>query len=190
MEKELREWTEEISRIHLPRWEELPDVTLYKEEVITLISKYVGILVDSTDSAGITPSMINNYVKWKMIPPPVKKQYDRVHLGYLIAITILKQAMPIGEIKDGIKYQSMVNGTHNAYNYFCEEQEKALRYMASKINPDIDSDEMAEFIPEADVALKMATIAFAAKLISLKKVKIQETYLGNDKKRERKYKNV
>ncbi|MFV0479089.1 MAG: DUF1836 domain-containing protein [Anaerorhabdus sp.] len=174
MEKELEVWTEKVCNVHLPRWEELPDVSLYKEDVITIIEKYIDVLIESDWATGITPSMINNYVKWKMIPPPEKRQYNRVHLGYLIAITILKQVMPIAEIKDGIKFQSTLNGTHKAYNYFCEEQEKALRYVCSKINSKIESEEIEAEIEAGYIALKMASLAFATKLISLKKVKIQQ----------------
>ena len=31
--------------------------------------------------------MVNNYVKLNLIPAPHKKQYNRVHLAYLVAIT-------------------------------------------------------------------------------------------------------
>ncbi len=181
MDKELELWTEKISQVHLPRWEELPHVDLYRDEVITLIGKYVDLLVEGESKKIVTPSMINNYVKWKMIPRPEKKQYNRIHLGYLIAITILKQVMPIKEIKDGISFQAQVNGTHNAYNYFCEEQEKALKYMASKINPNLESQEMEVYIQENDIALKMATLAFASKLIASRKVKSQEDMMKDKK---------
>lgn len=186
MDKELEQWTEKVTQVHLPRWEELPDVRLYRDEVITLINRYVENLVIDEESNIITPSMINNYVKWKMIPPPEKKQYDKEHLGYLIAITILKQVMPIGEIKEGIRFQAMICGTHRAYNYFCEEQENALKYLCSKVNPKIETAEVESSFSMDDIALKMATWAFASKLISLKKVGIQKEYLGNSEKKERK----
>ncbi len=174
MNKELEAWSEQIYNVHLPRWEELPDMDLYKDQVITLIEKYVGGLMTAEEKI-LTPSMINNYVKWKMIPAPNrKKQYNRVHFAYLIAITILKQVMTIKEVKEGILFQAKVEGTHKAYNFFCDEQEKALRIIMSTINSSIKSTSFDKNIDENDIALKMAAIAFAAKLIASKKVKLQE----------------
>lgn len=174
MDKELQDWSEQIYNIHLPRWEELPDMDLYKDQVITLIEKYVGGLMTAEEKI-LTPSMINNYVKWKMIPAPNrKKQYNRVHFAYLIAITILKQVMTIKEVKEGILFQAKIEGTHTAYNFFCEEQEKALKIVMSTINSSVKSISFDKNLSENDIALKMATLAFASKLIASKKVKLQE----------------
>lgn len=180
MDKELELWTEQINQVRLPRWEELPDMDLYKDQVITLVERYVGSLV-SPEEKIITPSMINNYVKWKMIPAPnKKKQYNRVHFAYLIVITILKQIMTIKEVKEGIVFQARLGGTHQAYNFFCDEQERALRYVLSKINKKLNSEEIDESINEDDLALKMATLAFASKIVASKKVKLQEKFLVKD----------
>lgn len=177
MNKELEIWSEQIYNIHLPRWEELPDMDLYKDQVITLIEKYVGDLMIEEEKI-LTPSMINNYVKWKMIPAPNrKKQYNRVHFAYLIAITILKQVMTIKEVKEGIVFQAKIEGTHLAYNCFCEEQEQALKIILSRINPALPSKNMDQDIPEDSIAIKMATIAFASKLVASKKVELQEVLI-------------
>ncbi|SJZ33704.1 DUF1836 domain-containing protein [Anaerorhabdus furcosa] len=173
MDKELEIWSEQVNNVHLPRWEELPDMDLYKDQVITLIEKYVGTLIE--DEKILTPSMINNYVKWKMIPAPNrKKQYNRVHFGYLIAITILKQVMTIKEVKDGILFQANLSGTHEAYNFFCEEQEKALKQAMAMINAKIKNDTRVTVIQEDEIALKMAALAFANKIVASKKVKLQQ----------------
>lgn len=174
MNKELKVWSEQIYNIHIPRWEELPDMDLYRDQVITLIEKYVGPLMIE-DEKILTPSMINNYVKWKMIPAPNrKKQYNRVHFAYLIAITILKQAMTIKQVKEGILFQAKVEGTHFAYNCFCEQQELALKIILSKINPDMENIKLEKDIDDDFIALKMSTLAFASKLLAAKKVRLQE----------------
>ena len=79
--------------------------------------------------------MVNNYVKLRLIPKPIKKRYNKVHLAYLIAISILKQVMTIEEIRDGIIFQAKINGKKGAYNLFCEEQERALKSIVNQINP-------------------------------------------------------
>ena len=45
----------------LPTWNELPDIEVYMDQVITLINKYIGGFAPDGDTL-LTPSMINNYV--------------------------------------------------------------------------------------------------------------------------------
>ena len=74
MDKKFEEWAKQVSTLHLPRWEELPDMDLYRDQVITLIERYLSFLAND-DEKIITTSMINNYVKWKMMPAP-NRYYD------------------------------------------------------------------------------------------------------------------
>ena len=105
-EEQLRTWIKEVEQYHLPLWEELPDIELYMDQVITLIERYLAPLVGQTDNKVITSAMINNYVKLNIMPKPNKKRYERLHMAYLIVITILKQVLLIPEIKNGIFLQS------------------------------------------------------------------------------------
>ena len=36
-ETQLLQWMDDMQTYHLPRWEELPDIELYMDQVITLI---------------------------------------------------------------------------------------------------------------------------------------------------------
>ena len=86
----------------IPKWNELPEIDLYMDQVIVLMEKY---LTDnsSLDTKLITHSMINNYVKLGIMPAPIKKKYSRTHLAYLFIICSLKQVMPISSIKSVIE---------------------------------------------------------------------------------------
>ena len=88
----------------LPKWEELQDIDLYMDQVIALMNRYLD---NRTKDKMITPSMVNNYVKMKVMPAPVKKKYTREHLMYLIVICVLKQVMPLSSVetvlKDGLE---------------------------------------------------------------------------------------
>lgn len=89
--------TEEILNTRkIPVWSELPDIDLYMDQIIVLMEKYLG---STAKDKLITPSMINNYVKLGIIPPPNKKKYGKTHIAYLIIICSLKQVMPIPDIK-------------------------------------------------------------------------------------------
>ena len=88
---------EQSNRCNLPTWDELPDIEVYMDQVITLINRYIGGMTPDGDTL-ITSSMINNYVKNGILPCPVKKRYSRTHLSRLIIICILKPVLPITAI--------------------------------------------------------------------------------------------
>ena len=162
----ISEWSKQLLSFHLPRWEELPDIDLYMDQVTTFIEKYVTVLPKGGDKI-ITPAMVNNYVKLGLMPKPEKKRYNRTHLAYLIAITFLKQVLPITDIKNGILLQSKISGTRSAYDLFCQEQENALKTIAHQamLEP-VDDEE--EQLSKDNLAVKMATMAFACKIVTEK----------------------
>ena len=107
MPEEITELTAHLqqqSKKSLPKWEELPDIDLYMDQVIALMNRYLD---NRTKDKMITPSMVNNYVKMKVMPAPVKKKYTREHLMYLIVICVLKQVIPLSSVetvlKDGLE---------------------------------------------------------------------------------------
>ena len=173
---ELIKWNEDISKYHIPRWEELPDIELYMDQVITFIEKNIRIFSDESNEKIITPSMVNNYVKLKLIPKPVKKRYNKVHLAYLIAISILKQVVTIEEVRNGIIFQAKINGKKGAYNLFCEEQEKALKSIINQINSEAQCILLDTNINSKNLAVKTATMAFASKTIAQKTVELEKKF--------------
>ncbi|MCD7893886.1 MAG: DUF1836 domain-containing protein [Erysipelotrichaceae bacterium] len=114
-----------IQKIHIPRWEELPNFPLYIDQVVSYIEDNLGILF--YDEKIITNSMINNYVKHGIVNPPVKKKYNRIHIAYFIVVCILKQSYSLQEISQLIQIQIKDFPTDQSYNYFCEEIEACIR---------------------------------------------------------------
>ena len=116
----------------LPCWEELPDLDIYMDQVISLIGRYLtGFAV--SDEKGLTPSMVNNYVKSGIIPPPVKKKYERTHLAYLIMICILKTVMPISRAGELIRSRiSSGMSCSELYASFCAQFDEAEAAAAEK----------------------------------------------------------
>ena len=175
--KEMEEWCQALENYHLPRWEELPDIELYMDQVVTLIEKHVRFLSLHEDKL-ITSAMINNYVKLGLMPKPEKKRYERTHLASLIVITLLKQVLTITEVKDGILLQSRICGTHSAYNLFCQELEHALKRIASTAqliqDPVILLD---EDLTKENLAVKMVSNAYAYKLLTEKILSLRQVEL-------------
>ncbi|MBE6111893.1 MAG: DUF1836 domain-containing protein [Peptococcaceae bacterium] len=169
-EHKMLTWLNEIQQYHLPRWEELPDIELYMDQVITLIERYLSPLVGQYDNKVITPAMINNYVKLNIMPKPVKKRYEREHLAYLIVITILKQVLLITEVQEGIFLQSKLCSIPEAYNLFCDMQEKALGEMAETYKCAYSRKQLEPFeqVSLDSMGLYMACTSFAGKTFAEK----------------------
>ena len=82
----------------LPSWEHIPDIDLYMEQVLSLVTRYLG--QNAAESGkGITSSMVNNYVKTGLVPAPVKKRYGRDQLALLLIVCSLKSVLPLASIR-------------------------------------------------------------------------------------------
>lgn len=96
----LRRWDRYLNRYRLPRWEEIPDIGLYMEQVVTLLRGYLDYLPpELKEEEAVTAAAINNYVRTRTMPGPVKKRYYRIHLAYLIMICTLKQGLSISLVQ-------------------------------------------------------------------------------------------
>lgn len=189
-EQLLQSWMDELQNYHLPRWNELPDIELYMDQVITLIERYLFPLVEQPEddkNKVITSAMINNYVKLGIMPKPYKKRYERVHLAHLIVITVLKQVILIPEVKQGIYLQTIISGNiESAYDLFCDELEDALRvmihrYRASETQPTIS----IETVGIERLGLHMACISMASKIITEKVIHLRmQEYAAQKQKLE------
>ncbi len=110
----------------IPRWEELPDMDLYLDQVISLIDGSIGDFVNEDGKKALTKTMVNNYVKQKILLPPQKKKYDKLAVASLIVITILKSVFSINQIASLIGLALEVNDIEISYNQFCEVMEDAV----------------------------------------------------------------
>lgn len=119
-----------VEKLHIPRWEELPNIDLFLDQVVKLINNslepYIFIRSDNQDDTNLlTKTMINNYVKHGIIEAPVKKQYSKSQVAKLFAICILKQVYSMQDIKKLIQ-MALKSDIQISYNKFCELFEEAL----------------------------------------------------------------
>lgn len=120
-----------LSAFHIPRWNELPTVELYLDQVVKLINgilaPYINFNLDPKDESELlTKTMINNYVKNNLIEPPVRKQYSRVQIAKLFVICVLKQVYSMQDINCLIDMALGYSKIEIAYNQFCKLFEQAL----------------------------------------------------------------
>ena len=81
----------------------IPNIDLYMDQVTTFMDKHLFSPDKSEDEHIITKTMINNYAKSELIPPPVKKKYSKDHMLMLILIHYLKNFLSIGDINSLFK---------------------------------------------------------------------------------------
>ena len=116
-----------IMKIHVPRWNELPELDLYLDQVVNYLEKYIGQYNASKEDKIITKTMINNYVKQGIMPAPEKKKYSREHIAYLIVICVLKQVYSISDIGKLISLTIQSFELSKAYNRFCANLEVSIK---------------------------------------------------------------
>ena len=82
MEQEIYK-EKEIANFHIPRWEELPNLDLYVDQVICFLDDALSNYA-SKEKEGhvITKSMINNYVKHTVIKPAINKKYNKKDIRF------------------------------------------------------------------------------------------------------------
>lgn len=117
---------------HIPRWNELPNIDLYLDQVVTLINSslssfiFANETIDKDDNQILTKTMINNYVKNNLIESPIKKKYSKGQLAKLLIICILKQVYSMNEIKNLIFIALNNSSIDVAYDSFCNKFEETL----------------------------------------------------------------
>lgn len=150
--QEILSYLEKLEEFSLPSYKELPSIPLYMEQVVGYICEILGPLSKNGEQA-ITPFMINNYVKAKIISNPVQKKYNKSQIGYLIAISLLKNVSSMKDLSALIKVDSNLE----------EEKEKALYDFCKELETD---------------TIKVLSQRVKEELIEIKNVKEDKEELG------------
>ena len=97
----LLRWDKFITDYHLPAWNSIPDFGLYMDQVIVLLEQYLSFIPTPAGAKEhiVTSATINNYVRLKIMPAPVKRKYHRVHIAYLVMILTMKQSLSISDVQ-------------------------------------------------------------------------------------------
>ncbi len=100
MEDLLNSIMESFDRIDYIRAADIPNIDLYMDQVTTLMESRLRNSTRYPDQDKIlTKTMINNYTKNNLLPPPLKKKYSREHVMILIFIYYYKGFMSISDIQ-------------------------------------------------------------------------------------------
>ena len=82
---------------------DIPSIDLYMDQVTTFMDEKLASTMRSSDKDKeehvLTKTMINNYAKNDLLPPPLKKKYTKEHMMVLIFIYYFKSHLSISDIK-------------------------------------------------------------------------------------------
>ena len=136
-------------------WNEFPDISLYKDQVLSYMQRQ---LIRFSDDGQITSAMINNYIKDKLLPRAEGKRYTREHLAGLTEIGLLKQVISVSDT--GLLLREELTGStpEAFYTKFRQVLDGSLSDTAEKIDPSWDIDALS------DMALKLAITSYCHKL--------------------------
>lgn len=87
-----------ISDISYVKPEDIPNIDLYMDQVTTFMDSHLQSSKRYEDDKVLTKTMINNYAKNNLLPPPVKKKYSKEHVLVMIFIYYFKNILSIKDI--------------------------------------------------------------------------------------------
>lgn len=123
--------------------EDIPNIDLYMDQITTFMDNQLEASKRHEDDKILTKTMINNYAKNDLLPPPEKKKYSKEHVLTLIFIYYLKNILSISDIqsilnpitenyfgkKDGFDMEDVYN---EVFNLEHEESQKLLKDLGKK----------------------------------------------------------
>lgn len=96
----LKSIMESFDRIQYVKAADIPNIDLYMDQVTTFMDKNLRRSARYPDADKVmTKTMINNYAKNDLLPPPVKKKYSREHVLVLMFIYYYKGILSISDIQ-------------------------------------------------------------------------------------------
>lgn len=176
--RRMRKWEDYLKEHTLPTWEELPMLELYMDQVVALLNSYLGFLPKEVGmDAVVTAAAVNNYVRKKIIPPPIKKRYSRVHLACLLMLCSLKHSVSISYIQQMIPLTLTEAEIHDIYNAFVEQHRRTTLYFVEQVNrqaSQIFAEGESDDAGVSNIATAFAVVSGLSRMATEKLILMQE----------------
>ena len=98
-ERVLESIIESLSKMEYVKSSEIPNIDLYMDQVLTFMNGHLEDAKRYENDKIMTKTMINNYAKNDLLPPPNKKKYSKEHLMVLTFIYYFKGILSIKDIE-------------------------------------------------------------------------------------------
>lgn len=175
----MRKWEAYLNGHPMPLWEELPTLELYMDQVVALLNSYLGFLPKEVGmNAAVTASAVNNYVRKKIMPPPVKKRYSRVHLAYLLMICCLKHSVGISHIQRIMPLTLTEAQVQVVYDRFAVQHRATTKLFVEQVNRragQLLSEGRANADGVNDMIVVFSAVAGLSRMAAEKLLQMQET---------------
>lgn len=182
----LRRWETYLNNYKLPTWEQIPDLGLYMEQVIVLLRQYLDYLPpELKEEEFITSASINNYVRTKIMPEPVKKRYYRIHIAYLLVICTLKQSLSIALVQKLLPTNLPQERVREFYNSYVERHAMSAAFFVEQVRgvagPILDHEEASPFSTAntEELIISSAIIGGLSRLLAEKLMLLSNKDLSN-----------
>lgn len=185
---------ESLDRIDTIKLQDMPNIDLYMDQLTTFMDEKLN---KTTRYPGedkiLTKTMINNYAKNDLLPPPIRKKYSKDHLILLIFIYYFKTVLSISDVQtllDPLKKKFHVSDTDGLtlsqiYQTISEIQEKEVGPLKEDIlkKADLANTFFDDVDDEDKDQMKLFTfLSFLAYDVYIKKLIIEKVIDGIDEK--------
>lgn len=188
-----------ISRIDYVKSDDIPNIDLYMDQVTTFMEKELKSTKRYDDDKILTKTMINNYAKNDLLPPPVKKKYSKEHLMILTFIYYFKSILSIGDIEkmltpiterffdsdkdiDISRIYDEVCSADKARTDILQEDIKAAFSSSKNTFIDVDDDEDKELLQYFSFICMLSLDVYVKKQLIEKLIDAATDSKSNDKK--------
>ena len=153
---ELQDLLERLRSDRPVPWEELPDLALYMDQVLSYMPRQ---LIQFQEGEALTSAMVNNYIKDGLLPRAEGKRYHAAHLAYLTAICAMKRVLSVRDVKRLLDACDPGRQPEPFYAGFRQALDEALSNTAHTVeHPPEDGDGLA------GLALTLALRSYADQL--------------------------
>ena len=143
---------ETAASFHLPSWNEIPDVGLYLDQVTKYLNGFL-----KPFGMEVTPSMISNYVKLRIIPREGKKIYSRERIAALIFVAVSKTVLSMDQIRTCLAMREEICTPEKGYSSF-------VRFLSAALSQNPAEEEAEELNEEGRALLHTIAVAIAHKI--------------------------
>ncbi len=124
---------------------DIPNIDLYMDQVTGFMDKHLESSKRYEGDKLLTKTMINNYTKNDLLPPPVKKKYSKDHMYLLVFIYYLKNFLSISDVKKIINPMSQMFFGENG-GITLEEIYSDIFKMEEEMSYSISKDVMKKYM--------------------------------------------
>lgn len=153
--KELEEFKQRLERERPAPWENLPDIPLYMDQVVSYLGRQ---LITFSGGDALTSAMINNYIKDGLAPRTTGKKYDREHLAQLTLVAAVKQVLSVRDMKALMQAADRPVEARDLYESFRADLDLALRETLERMESFPDQEDLPA------LALSLALRSYASAL--------------------------